>query len=60
MRVIVRSHATEHPDWAQIGAAATVANIISSNDGSLFQLQFDDGRDDYFVRAEIRKPRDDE
>jgi hypothetical protein len=59
-RVIVRSHATEHPDWAQVGATATVTNIISSSDGSLFQLQFDDGRDHYFVRAEIRKPRDDE
>jgi hypothetical protein len=59
-RVIVRSHATEHPDWVRVGAIATVANIISSDDGSLFHLQFDDGRDDYSVRAEIRKPRYDE
>lgn len=59
-RVVVRSHVTEHPDWAHVGATAIVDNILSSNDGSLFHLQFDDGRDEYFVRAEVRKPHDDE
>ena len=59
-RVIVRSHFTDHPDWAEIGTAATVVSIISSDDGSLFHLQFNDEHNDYFVRGELRKPHDDE
>ena len=59
-RVLIRSHFTDHPEWATVGAACTVLNIISSDDGSLFHLQLDDGKDDYFVRGEIRKPSVDE
>jgi hypothetical protein len=59
-RVLIRSHFTKHPDWAQIGTIGTVTNKISANDGTLFQLQCDGGHDDFFVRGEIRKPRDDE
>jgi hypothetical protein len=59
-RVFIRSHFTRHPEWAPIGAVGIVTNTISSNDGMLFQLQLDDGRDDYFVRGEIRKPHDNE
>lgn len=56
MRVVVRSHFTKHPAWARIGAIGTVANMISSNDGTLFEIHFDDGHYEYFVRGEIRKP----
>ena len=55
-RVLIRSHFTKHPDWAHIGAIGTLTNIISSNDGDLFHLHFENGHDDYFVRGEIRKP----
>ena len=59
-RVVIRSLFTEHPDWVQIGTVCPVLDIISSDDGDLFQLQFKDDKNDYFVRGEIRKPHDDE
>jgi len=57
--VIVRAHFTKHPDFAAIGLRSPVANIIASDEGNLFELQFDGGCD-VFVRGEIRKPHDGE
>ena len=57
--VIVRSHFTEHPEFARIAARGVVNRITTSDAGHLFHLQFDGG-DDVFVRGEIRKPHDNE
>ena len=57
--VVIRSHFTQHPDFAAIASRGIVTRITTSDAGHLFHLQLDGG-DDVFVRGEIRKPRDDE
>lgn len=53
----IRRHFSEHASWASVGATGTIYMISSCEKGSIYAVNIDGGKDDSFVRGEIRKPR---
>ena len=50
-------HFNDHPTWAAIGSTGTIRAITSCDDGSIYHVDVDGGKDAYFVRGELCKPR---
>ncbi len=51
-------HFSEHPTWSAIGATGTIYRISSCESGNIYAVNVHGGKDDSFVRGEIRKPRE--
>jgi hypothetical protein len=58
-RVVVRKIIGDE-QLAQPNEKGTVKTILSSEDGSVFIVQMDSGKEAYLVRAEFRKQRENE
>lgn len=54
--VFIRSNFTEQPEWAVVGKRGTVTRVASSSDGVFYVVKFDNGKESFFLRGELRRP----
>ena len=56
--VIVRKHFSDHASWAAIGCRGTITRITTCEHGSIYHVDIHGGKDESFVRGELKRPRE--
>ena len=54
--VMVRKHFSDHASWASVGCHATITGVTSCEHGLIYHVDVHGGKDESFVRGELRRP----